>query len=154
MIAIHAKPAIFQQMMDLVQKNSTEVGWYGVCERKGDDVEIVEILEYPQRKSATRVTTKGVPEYDEWLINLPIEKANKIRFAGHSHVNMPAVPSTIDIADEKTTLSQLDEDDYYIFFILNKRGEWDLRFHENGKVHHANSLRRYMEAANESFESA
>ena len=43
MIEIYAKPAIFQQMMDLVNKNTTEVGWYGVCERDGDDVEIVAV---------------------------------------------------------------------------------------------------------------
>lgn len=129
MPTIHMYPGVKKKMLDLVMKNDTEIGWYGICERRKDDIYVKDILVYPQIDGDAHVTTQGLPEYDQWIIGLDNETVNNIRLAGHSHVNFDVRPSATDRQDELVTISQLGDDDYFLFLILNKRLEFDLRYY-------------------------
>ena len=50
------------------------------------------------------------------------ENINKIRYHGHSHVQMPTSPSTVDVSHMQNLVSSLKEDEFYIFQIFNKFG--------------------------------
>ena len=127
---------------DIIARCKTEVGWYGTTKIEDDEIHVTQIIVYPQLVSATRVTTTGYPEYDKFMLELPDDIANNIRFAGHSHVNMAAVPSGIDIADEKVTMESLPGE-WYVFYIQNKRGEYDVRIHHpDGSVEEYRSDRK------------
>ena len=54
-----------------------------------------------------------------WLMSQPDEVFNKLRFHGHSHVNMGVSPSGVDTKYQDDILKNLN--DFYIFGIFNKR---------------------------------
>lgn len=111
------------KMSELVTKCSKEVGWHGFVDRIDDYTFIItDIIVYPQTVTGATVTTDEL-EYALWLNNFKTEEINKIRFQGHSHVNMHVSPSATDTALYNNYLVNLKNDDFYIFFICNKRGE-------------------------------
>lgn len=112
----------------LVQSFDSEIAWHGICVRSEVPGEflISDILVYPQTVTGATVTTdqKG---YQDWLMSQPDEVFQNLRMQGHSHVNMGVSPSSVDINDEKATLSQLTDDMFYVFLIHNKRGDITVR---------------------------
>jgi hypothetical protein len=118
-------PSAYAKMVWLVQHTDTEVGWHGTCERVEGGFLISDIFCYPQTVTGSTVTTNEV-KYKEWMDSLPDDVFNKLRFHGHSHVNMPTHPSATDDEYRKGILSQLDDDMFYVFLILNKKGEKSL----------------------------
>lgn len=147
MPTIHMYPGVKKKMLDLVMENDTEIGWYGICDRRKDDIYVKDILVYPQIDGDAHVTTRGLPEYDQWIIGLDNETVNHIRLAGHSHVKFDVKPSVTDRQDELVTISQLGDDDYFLFLILNKDRDFDLRYY-NGATGRFGELKGTM--ANES----
>jgi hypothetical protein len=122
------------KMNSLVQSSDKELAWQAtVDKRKFKDREdtddffyyIDQVFVYPQEVTPTFVATDEV-EYAEWSLKLSDEVFNKLRFQGHSHVNMATSPSGTDQNTYQNFLDQLEEDDFYIFMILNKRGEFTI----------------------------
>lgn len=117
---VFAKEALIK-MFAIIQIFNSEVAWHGLVERDPvDDTRFVvtDILVYPQiAASATVESDDG--RYANWLLDLG-PKLNQLRLQGHSHVKMGTSPSGTDIANQKAFLSQVGDDDYYIFVIANK----------------------------------
>lgn len=111
------------KMTELVRNCTKEVGWHGFVERTNSDTFIItDIVVYPQTVTGTTVNTDEL-EYAQWLMQLSTEDVKKMRFQGHSHVNMGCTPSSVDIDLYNKYLTNLTDDDFYIFFICNKRAE-------------------------------
>lgn len=110
------------KMQQLIQKADGEIGWHGTVERKNNFFTIKDILVYPQTVSGATVTTDAV-EYSTWLMNLDDETFNHCRYQGHSHVNFSVSPSGVDRQFYSDILQTLQESDYYIFMITNKRSD-------------------------------
>lgn len=115
-------PLAYTKMWALVDHYPGEVGWHGTVERVGDNTFVItDILVYPQNVSSATVQTEDV-DYAQWLVvDLEDEVFNKNRFHGHSHVSMGVLPSTTDISHQKNLLSTVNDDDFYIFMIVNKK---------------------------------
>jgi hypothetical protein len=109
-------------MNALVKGSSDEIAWHGVVEKNQSYYLIKEILVYPQTVTGATVVTDQ-NKYSMWLMEQPDEIFNNLRFQGHSHVNMGVSPSGVDQAWYDSILKQLTNQDYYIFLILNKRGD-------------------------------
>lgn len=111
------------KMSELVKNCTKEVGWHGFVDRIDDTTfKITDIVVYPQTVAAATVNTDEL-EYAQWLMQLTTEEVKKMRFQGHSHVNMACSPSPVDIELYNKYLTSLTDDDFYIFFICNKRGD-------------------------------
>lgn len=117
----------WQKMTTLVQKCDLEVGFHGVVEKNGNNYLITDILVYPQKVSAATVTTDET-ELCKWQLTIPTETYNKIRMQGHSHVNMAVSPSGTDHQTYQKILEILGKDDFYLFLIINKRGNIWMQF--------------------------
>ena len=111
------------KMTELVRNCTKEVGWHGFVEKRDDTTYVItDIVVYPQTVTGTTVKTDEL-EYAEWLMQLSTEEVKQMRFQGHSHVNMSCGPSPVDIDLYNKYLANLADDDFYIFFICNKRAE-------------------------------
>lgn len=117
----------WQKMTTLVQKCDLEVGFHGVVEKNENNYLITDILVYPQKVSAATVTTDET-ELCKWQLTIPTETYNKIRMQGHSHVNMAVSPSGTDHQTYQKILEILGKDDFYLFLIINKRGNIWMQF--------------------------
>lgn len=120
------------KMQDLVQSCSEEIAWHATVEKVpyADNKDkwyyfVKQVYVYPQQVTGTFVDVDPV-KWTEWSLQLPDEVFSKIRFQGHSHVNMATSPSATDQATYQNLLDQLGKDDYYIFMILNKRNEFNI----------------------------
>lgn len=118
------------KMRTLVDKTSTELGWYGfVSKLPGlDNVYIIEdIIVYPQKVTGA-TCEQDEDRMFEFEMSLTTEQVRARRFQGHSHVNMGVTPSGVDEAFYQDLLSQVR--DYYIIMVTNKRGDNHIRFYD------------------------
>lgn len=108
----------------LVREFSSEVAWYGVGERVDDNSYLItDILVYPQKVTGATVDLNE-GEYAKWRYeNLEDERFSHIVLQGHSHVNFKASPSGTDDEHMQQILDQLDDEQFYIFIIVNKSGD-------------------------------
>ena len=123
---IKFRPEAFIKMWMLIQHFSTEVAWYATVFRDEEHENVFyvnDILLFPQTVDGGSVRCDD-NEYATWLQDLPDEQFNNRRFHGHSHVNMSPYPSATDDTHRKDVISTLEDDDYYIFMIWNKTGQW------------------------------
>lgn len=121
------------KMCALVSEFPSEIGWHGTARRgDGDSYLVDDIIIYPQNVTGSTVTPDQVA-YQNWLMEQPDEIFENIRFQGHSHVNMAVSPSTVDTAFYEEILSQLDDSMFYIFLVINKRGERHVRIYDMAK---------------------
>lgn len=113
------------KMSSIVEHCDKEVAWHATAHRDEDEAKDIyyvdDILVYPQEVTGATVTTDQ-DEYETWLNKLSDETFNSLRFQGHSHVNMQTNPSSVDTAFYDGILDGLADDDFYIFMIVNKRG--------------------------------
>jgi len=119
----------FAKMNALIQQFDSEVAWHGVVHRDEEDpsiFRITDILVYPQIVSGATVNTDQ-DAYQTWLYAFDDDVFDNIRLQGHSHVNMSTSPSGVDTTHQEKILSQIRDDDYYIFMIWNKRYEHFVR---------------------------
>lgn len=109
----------------LVLSLPTEVGFYGLVDKIEDSgkfiFNITDILLYPQKVSMATTTTDDLEMASFYMENA--SRINKIRYHGHSHVSMAAVPSIVDKRHMDGLVSQLKQNKYYIFQIFNKQGQ-------------------------------
>lgn len=128
----------WNKMQALLREYSTEVGWHGLAKRGEDESKdeyiIYDILEpYPQYVTGATVTTDQ-KEYDQWLYSEELDDVfNDIRFHGHSHVNMPTNPSSVDTNHWDGIIEQLEGDMFYIFAIWNKKGDKTVKIYDFAK---------------------
>lgn len=115
------------KMLELVNQSSVECSWHGLVRRDPttNTYYVYDVLVFPQINSATSTTTDE-KEFAEWQMKLimnvdfPIED---LRLHGHSHVNMNVFSSGVDDKYQKDLITKVDNGDYYIFFIMNKKME-------------------------------
>lgn len=140
---VYSPTAWFKTIM-LVETQPKEVGWHGVCYRDEDtpnEFYIEDIIIYPQKVTGTTITPDPT-EYTDWMNGLDDETFNHLRFHGHSHVNMAVFSSGTDEGFRNDRMSQLKDDDFYVFQVFNKKGEihsaiYDYRnntLYENGDI--------------------
>jgi hypothetical protein len=131
-----SKPKVFLtttayvKMTYLIHNCDKELAWHGTASKINNDYLIEDIFVYPQTVTATTVDSDDV-KYPQWCMNLSDEIINKLRFQGHSHVSMPVSPSGRDTTNWKNFLSILKEDEFYIFCIGNKKGEYYWTIYDN-----------------------
>ena len=120
----------YVKMYALVDEFSKEVQWHGLVSRLGESLFLVEdILIFPHVASSTTVVSDQ-EEYEEWMNGLTDEQFNACRFHGHSHVHMQVAPSGVDLTYRRNLIENFstnplpDEDQFYIFLIVNKRREF------------------------------
>lgn len=138
------------KMTALIENYSTEVGWRGLVDRFKDNAYyIYDILVFPQYITDVTVTTKE-EEYNKWMGELDDETFNKLRFYGHSHVNMPTIPSDVDMDERQRIIDQMGEDDYVIFGICNKRNEFNFTIYDmkTGIMYEKDDIDYYVEMDN------
>ncbi len=124
------RPAAYIKMLELLRHYNSEVAWHGTVEREGDDTFIItDVIVYPQTVAAATVNTDQ-DEYQQWLLTLDDEYFNAMRMQGHSHVNMGTSPSPTDDEHQRAILSQLKDDDYYIFMVYNKSLSHTIRIYD------------------------
>lgn len=112
-----------KKMQALVDKFSKEVAWHGIAKKEKDGDYIIEdIIVYPQKVTGATVTTDQ-EKYQMWLYEQPDEVFQNLRMQGHSHVNMGVTPSSVDETYYAGIVDQLKDDDFYIFLIMNKKGD-------------------------------
>ena len=115
----------YVKMYELVNQSSVEIQWHGLVEKNDNVYTIYDILVFPQTNSAA-ATSSDQNEFAEWQtklimdINFPIDK---MRMHGHSHVNMNVYSSTIDDGYQSELITKVEDGDYYIFLVLNKKME-------------------------------
>lgn len=112
-----------EKMQALIQECSKEIAWKGIVEKEGNkEFFIQDIIMFPQKVSSSTVETDD-DLFSNWITEKVMNnEIDKIRFHGHSHVNMGVSPSTVDIAYQETILTDIK--DFYIFGIFNKKEEW------------------------------
>lgn len=120
----------YVKMQSLVAQADKEIGWYGTVDKVGDNSYVItDILVPPQEVTGATVTCED-NEFAEWKQGLDDDTFNKLRFHGHSHVNMGVTPSGTDENFQTDTVSQLGGNDFYIFLIVNKRGDMTVRLYD------------------------
>lgn len=116
-------PQAYIKMKHLVNYYSGEVGWHGTISKENNVYTVTDILVYPQQVTAVTVNTDQ-QEYTNWLMSIPDDTVfNSIRFQGHSHVNMGVTPSGVDTAFYDKILQSLNDNDFYVFLIINKKDD-------------------------------
>lgn len=125
----------YLKTMSLVSNFDKEVAWHGIAKRHDTEEDayiISDILVYPQEVTGATVTTDQ-NKYQDWLMNHDDDVFNNIRMQGHSHVDMGVTPSTVDTSLYERLLDQLDDDMFYIFMILNKKGNQMVKIYDMAK---------------------
>lgn len=120
-----------KKMHYLIECCSKEVGWHGLVERVEEGFLIEDIIVFPQEVTSSTVVSDD-EKYTKWLLELENDVYNKVRFHGHSHVNMGTTPSLVDTTYQETLLSQFTEG-FYIFGIFNKKGDYWLNIYDFDK---------------------
>ena len=114
----------------LIDDFNSEVAWHGLMRQLSPtEYEIYDILVYPQQVTGVTVNTDQ-DKYEDWLNSQSDETFNNIRYQAHSHVNMSPVPSGVDDENESKIVRQLKGNDFYLFMIWNKRGEFTARLYD------------------------
>lgn len=121
------KQGAYDPMFYIVDQSPDEVSWLGAVERNGMEFLIQEVFLFDQEVHSTQTTmdTEAVGAFFAELASQPdgVEKVNKIKLWGHSHVGMGVSPSGPD-EDQMRLFGE--SADWFVMGIANKRG--DLRF--------------------------
>ena len=127
---IYISANAYVKMRMLVDKMSTEVGWYGTvtkCPGLQETYVIEDILVYPQTVTGATCEQDETKMFD-FEMSLTTEQVNSKRFQGHSHVNMGVTPSGVDEQFYQDLLTQVN--DYFIICITNKKNDYTVRFYD------------------------
>ena len=121
-VNIYFTPEAWVKMHTLVKNSSKEIGWHSTVVKDGNNLLVTDVLIYPQQVTAVTVSADE-EKYGPWMHSLNNDTFNSLRGHGHSHVSMGTSPSGTDLAFYKQILDQLGDDDFYVFFIVNKSGD-------------------------------
>lgn len=127
---IYITTQAYTKMRMLVDKTSTEIGWYGIVTKVPGltSIYVIEdIIVYPQK--VTGATCEQLDDkMFEFEMSLTTDQVNHKRFHGHSHVNMGTGPSGVDEQFYHDILTQVT--DFFIVTVTNKRNEYTTRFYD------------------------
>ena len=118
------EPTAFSKICLLMYNTDKEIGWHGLISRDEADPNVFhveDVILYPQTVTSVTVETDDA-KYGNWVIELPNEHFDKLRFHGHSHVNMGVTPSGTDLTYYSSLIRQF-KDGFYVFMIINKKME-------------------------------
>lgn len=105
-----------------------EVALHGTVKNKDNVYIITDVFAYPQHCQAAHVESQD-DKYPQWLMDLPDETINTMRFQYHSHPGMSVSPSGTDLQNQEDMLRNVP--DYYIFMIgCNKESEFNIWLHD------------------------
>lgn len=137
-VATPIPPTVFytdeawESLWYIINKSKKEVGWLGLVDIFDDgDYLITDIYIPPQEVDAAN--TDIAPEAMATLAMQIIDEGkdpSKLRYWGHSHVNMGVSPSH---TDEKQVDEYLETADMFIRGIYNKRGESKVDVYDKNK---------------------
>lgn len=116
------EPTAFSKICLLMYNTDKEIGWHGLITRDEADPNVFhveDVILYPQTVTSVTVETDDA-KYGNWVIELPNEHFDKLRFHGHSHVNMGVTPSGTDLTYYSSLIRQF-KDGFYVFMIINKK---------------------------------
>ncbi len=138
--AVFVTRQAYSDMWHFVDIADMEVGWLGTVRvLPSGSLLIEEVFLLKQEVSAaqTEISEEGIALLANDLIQSRedgVDVANRIRFWGHSHVNMGTSPSQQD--EDQMKLFEDNECPWFIRGILNKLGrmEFDIFLFENGVV--------------------
>jgi hypothetical protein len=132
----------YDTMFYIVSESPEEVSWLGTVRRDGMTFLIEEVFLFDQEVSGThtRMDPESVGAFFAQLASQPggVEKANAIRFWGHSHVNMGVTPSGSygrgDYGDLSCMYRFGESAEYFIMGIANKQGNFrfEIFFYDTG----------------------
>ena len=139
---LYIKASAYAKMLLYVRDTDTEIAWHGTAYRLSENTTqltaefiIKDVFLYPQIIRAATVDTDQ-EKYQNWKTALDDDTFNHLNFQGHSHVSMGVTPSGVDTAYYDTILSiykQEQPNSFYIFTIMNKRGEMYLIIYDLAK---------------------
>ena len=143
------------KMRSLVQNCGKEIGWNGTAVRIDGGYKIEDIYVYPQRVTAATVVCDEI-ETANWLTNLPEGVWEKLKFQGHSHVNMGITPSGTDETMYSNYLNQLGDDDFMIFMIMNKSDNMYLQIIDkrDNKIYYKSDIDYIVEGMDDFWEES
>lgn len=105
-----------------------EIALHGTVKQQGNKYIITDVFAYPQHCQAAHVESQD-DKYPKWLMDLPDETINTMRFQYHSHPGMSVVPSATDTESQADMMQNVP--DFYIFMIgCNKESEFSLWFYD------------------------
>ena len=113
-----------RKMSALVEQCKDEIAWNGTVtyDEESNTYFIEDIFVFPQ--VVTRSTAESTDDYGIWLSQFSDEEFSKLRFHGHSHVNMGVSPSNVDTTFQEDLINTVQ--DFYIFAIYNKKGDYNV----------------------------
>lgn len=121
----------YSKLAALTTSCPKEIGWHCTVEKEilddgSETYTVTDTFVYPQE--VTGGTTKATDDCGMWYMKQPDEVFNHLRMQGHSHVDFGVTPSPTD----RNYYAKLIEGvkDFYIFFIINKRGEVWIELHD------------------------
>ena len=111
-------PGVWERIQYLVSKCTKEVGWLGLVEKINNDYLITEIFvpEQTVTGAETDISSTAMAALAMQLLR-ENKDPSKLRYWGHSHVNMSVSPST---TDENQVAEYLETCNYFIRGIYNK----------------------------------
>jgi len=128
-IVLYEPKAWIKQKL-LLYEFSTEVAWHAVVERRDEITFVIkDILVYPQEVTGGTVNTDQ-ELYQKWMMELPDDVYNNLRGQMHSHAIFATTPSSVDLTHQERILDMMGGDDYYIFFIWNKKMEKTVKIYD------------------------
>ena len=123
------KPIVFvtaqayTKMLTLINNTNKEIAWHGIATRVNNNYCIEDILVYPQTVTAATVDADE-DAYARWLMDLPDDVINNLRFQGHSHCKMSTSPSGRDTTNWEKFVNLIEPDGFYIFCIGNQHNSF------------------------------
>lgn len=107
------------QLIDVCKK---EVGWFGTVEEFDNGDFLIEDIFVPEQEVTLAETDIKSEAMAQLALDLEMRgiDSTKLRYWGHSHVNMAVSPSA---TDEDQIAEYLDDVEWFIRGIHNKRGE-------------------------------
>jgi len=126
---VYMSSSTYLKMLQFVLQCDKEIAWHGTVDRKDNNFFIKDVFLYPQRITSATVQTDDT-KYTQWAEKLPDEVFNKMRFQGHSHVNMGTTPSGVDLTNWNEFLQNLLDNDFYIFAIMNKSQDLNIYIYD------------------------
>lgn len=129
---IYITASAYIKMQTIIRESELEVGWHLLMHKhKTGLFEINDVLIYPQKTTAAYIEVDD-EERAKWQNKLDINVFKAIHGQVHSHVNMSCTPSSVDKThyEEVTALIKDKPENYYLFAIVNKKGEIYMNFYD------------------------
>ena len=144
-LKIYYTTEAFSKIVRLVFSHDKEIGWNMVIKPYQDGYRIYDVLVYPQKASAAYLDI-DTAKYGEWKAKLTDEQDANLFGQGHSHVNMPTSPSSVDT---KQQLSEIENkgNGFFFFQIWNKKMDVNSFFYDidNGLLYEKEDIELILE---------